>query len=90
MRVVNGRLVGGGFDEVFSASHKIKAAPRPYILTFDSGQSNLLTSEEVQRLLDAYSVVMENEDCVRISNPFPSTIRPATAGGGPAFKRVRV
>lgn len=71
---------------------KVNAVNRPYTLTFRAtGTSYLLTSEEVQRLLDEYPVISATRNHVVL--PGHNTgdaaqrcdIRPATRGGGPAF-----
>ena len=71
---------------------KIVATDRPYILTFHaSGHSYPLTSEEAQRLIDAYPVRTATRNRVVLHGHNSShaynrtTIRPATLGGGPAF-----
>lgn len=74
------------------AKRTITAAARPFLLTFHaSGQTYPLTAEEAQRLLDEYPAVTATRNRVVLpghntSNPAErSTLRPATAGGGPAF-----
>ena len=71
---------------------KITVVDRPYILTFHgSGQSYPLTSDEAQRLIDAYPSVTATRNRVVLMGHNTShasgrtTIRPATYGGGHAF-----
>lgn len=71
---------------------KITTVQRPYTLTFlYSGSVYPLTSEEAQRLLDAYpahSATKYKVVLVGHNTPDPkqrTVLRPATRGGGPAF-----
>jgi hypothetical protein len=73
-------------------TRNIVAATRPFILTFHSGGSHRLTSEEAQRLLDDQPTFRVSRDCVVFhGHTLPRTassrvtLRPATLGGGPAF-----
>lgn len=72
---------------------RIYTAERPYLLTFhSSGHTYRLSSEEAQRLLDAYPavratrnrVILPGHNTSRVEER--STLRPATVGGGPAFR----
>jgi hypothetical protein len=71
---------------------KITATQRPFVLTFHAtGMHYALTSDEAQRLLDEYPAVSAAENRVVLPGHNTrdprqrSTLRPATAGGGPAF-----
>lgn len=75
---------------------RIYTVERPYLLTFHyDGMSYLITGEEAQRLLDEYPAVKANTARVVLvghNTPDPkqrTTLRPATAGGGPAFRIER-
>jgi hypothetical protein len=71
----------------------IRTVARPYVLTFHaSGHSYPISSEEAQRLIDAYpaisatrnKVVLQGHNTARAAER--SSIRPATLGGGIAFE----
>src|SRR5512144_2697634 len=75
---------------------KITAAARPFILTFRAtGTSYPLTSEEAQRLLDEYPAITATKNKVVLvghntaDRRQRTILRPATLGGGPAFKVER-
>src|SRR5690606_33471328 len=71
---------------------KIQTVSRPYIMTFAAtGTSYRLTSDDAQRAINEYPVVSATRHRVILSghNTLDAQqrviIRPATAGGGPAF-----
>lgn len=66
---------------------KIQTVSRLYVITFrGTGTSYLITSDDAQRLLDAYPIVAATRNRVIVQGDDQRTIlRPATAGGGPAF-----
>lgn len=69
-------------------SARIETVARPYLLTFRaSGHTYPLTSEDAQRLIDAYPAVSATSQRVvlRGDDGTRSEIRPATRGGGIAF-----
>jgi hypothetical protein len=77
-------------------SVKIHTVARPYLLTFhSSGHTYPLTSDEAQRLLDAYPARRATSQSVVLMGHNSShaydrtTIRPATRGGGPALLLIK-
>lgn len=71
---------------------KVSTVRRPYVLTFlATGTSYPLSSDEAQRLLDAYPVVRATTNYVTLrgDDGHTSRIAPATLGGGPAFELDR-
>lgn len=70
-------------------NEKIIALARPLILTFTAtGAAYPLSSEEAQRLIDAYPALeaTPNGVVLRADDGHACTITPATLGGGPAFE----
>lgn len=66
---------------------RVYAVDRPYILSYrDSRAAYLLTSEEAQRLLDAYPATVRGGEAHLKGG---GKISPATLGGGPAFRVYR-
>jgi len=65
----------------------ISTVPRPYLLSFQSGHTYPVTSEEAQRLIDAYPAVIATRSRVvlRGDDGTLSTLWPATRGAGSAF-----
>ena len=73
------------------ATVRVYTVDRPYILSHQDGHAYMLTSEEAQRLLDAYSATarkgrayLKDEE-----GKIVATLFPATLGGGPAFRVYR-
>jgi len=71
---------------------KIQTVSRPYIMTFHAtGTSYPITSDDAQRAINEYPVVAATRNRVILQghNTLDAKqrviIRPATAGGGPAF-----
>lgn len=69
------------------ATVRVYAVDRPYILSYRDGRAYLLTSEEAQRLLDAYHATVRGGEAHLKGG---GKISPATLGGGPAFQVYRV
>lgn len=65
---------------------RIYAVERPYILRSRDGSAFLLTSEEAQRILDAYPATVRGGEAHLKGG---GKISPATLGGGPAFQVYR-
>jgi len=67
------------------------AVNRPYILSHQDGRAYVLTSEEAQRLLDAYSATVRKGTAYLKDEEgkIVATLSPATPGGGPAFRVYR-
>lgn len=68
------------------ATVRIYTVERPYILSYRDGSSFLLTSEEAQRILDAYPATVRGGEAHLKEG---GKISPATLGGGPAFRVYR-
>jgi hypothetical protein len=75
---------------------RVYTVARPYVLTFHgSGHSYPLTSEEAQRLIEGNPVVRATRNRVILQGgndgkPYNrTTLRPATLGGGIAFRIER-
>jgi len=75
---------------------RIQTVARPYTLTFlATGTSYPLTSEDAQRVLDAYPAVKATRNRVVLvghntADPKQrAVLTPATNGGGPAFLVTR-
>lgn len=66
---------------------QIQTVSRLYVITFlATGASYLITSDDAQRLINAYPIVAATRNRVIVQGDDQRTIlRPATAGGGPAF-----
>lgn len=72
---------------------RLTCTVRPYLLTFSSGSSYLLTSEDAQRVLDsepivswtARRVVLQGGNDGKVYNR--ATLTPATLDGAVAFTR---
>lgn len=63
---------------------RIYVVPRPYTLTcLATGTAYCLTSDEAQRVLDAYAPVLATSARVVLSGR--TVLQPATRGGGTAF-----
>jgi hypothetical protein len=74
------------------ASSKVMVVARPYLLTFLATNTTYpLTSDEAQRLLDEYPIVLATRNRVVLQGHNTSDpkqrclIEPATRGGGSAF-----
>jgi hypothetical protein len=69
---------------------KVTVTQRPYIMT-SHGVSFPLSSEEAQRLLDAYPVesFSPNRVTLQVTAVTVGELRPATLGGGDAFEVQR-
>lgn len=67
---------------------KVSTVRRPYLLTFESGNSYVLSSIEAQRLIDSYPAVKatRNRITLRGDDGTLATIQAATYGGGFAFE----
>ena len=68
------------------ATVRVYTVDRPYILYRD-GSAFLVTSEEAQRILDAYPATVRGGEAYLKGG---GKISPATLGGGPAFLVYRV
>lgn len=70
-------------------SIRVQTVSRPYQLVFHgSGNVYMLTSEEVQRLIDSHPIVSATKYRVVLQGYNArerTSIRPATIGGGAAF-----
>lgn len=64
------------------ATVRVYAVDRTYILSYRDGCAFSLTSEEAQRLLDAYPVTVRGGEAHLKDG---AMLSPATLGGGPAF-----
>jgi len=68
---------------------RVYAVDRPYILSCRDSRF-LLTSEEAQRLLDAYPATVQGSAAyLKDEGKIVATLSPATRGGGSAFRVYR-